>query len=470
MRRIVSIVALVTLAAAAHWPAATVAAPPAAATSEQLRTWLAELGDEDYARREAATQQLQAAGDEAIDVLAEGAMSASPEAAWRAGEALRQIAISGNAETIDRVAAALERVGRQGREGTAQVVNEIRARQKQLRHDRAAAIIRRSGGRLSGTADGLEAMGVDVGFLPVLPMGIVEEEELLVPVLEVPEPVAPPEAPADVGIELDAKAAELAEPAIADVPSADVLGTEIKVLPAREEIEEFRELESSPLGAPEKLAEPIEEAAEVAVDVAPEFIEVEGFDAAAIVMMGGFGGFGGEVPVEGVPMESLALDAQWRGGDKPLEALRDLPDIGSISIAGAKLSDESLKHIAALPRLARIDIRGTKFSVAALRDLHRAKPKANLFCQGEAMVGIHANRGGACVLSSVYAGSGAADAGLKEGDRIVAIDGIEIHDFSELTISVYSREVGDKLKVEYERGGKRHVTSVELKARSVLER
>lgn len=464
MRRIVSIVALVTLAAMWHLPSASEAAPPAVATSdEQLRTWLAELGDEDYARREAATQQLQAAGDQAINVLAEGAMSASPEAAWRAGEALRRIAISGNAETIDRVAAALERVGRQGREGTAQVVAEIRARQKQLRHDRAAAIIRRSGGRLSGTADGLEAMGVDVGFLPLLPLPIVEEEKLLEPVLEVAETIEPPEAPA----ELEAKPAE---PAIADVPSADVLGTEIEVLPAREEIEEFRELESSPLGAPEKLAEPIEEAAEVAVDVAPGFIEVEGFDAAALVMMGGFGGFGGMVPDEGVPMESLALDAQWRGGDKPLEVLRDLPDIGSISIAGAKLSDASLKHIAALPRLARIDIRGTKFSVAALRELHRAKPKANLFCQGEAMVGIHADRGGACVLTSVYAGSGAADAGLKEGDKIVAIDGVEIRDFSELTISVYARDVGDKLKVEFERGGKRHVTSVELKARSVLER
>jgi S1-C subfamily serine protease len=85
------------------------------------------------------------------------------------------------------------------------------------------------------------------------------------------------------------------------------------------------------------------------------------------------------------------------------------------------------------------------------------------------MVGIHADTGGSCVLTSVYGGSGAADAGLMEGDKIIAIDGVEIRDFSELTISVYGHGVGEKLKIEYEREGQRKTAQVELKARSVLE-
>jgi S1-C subfamily serine protease len=143
--------------------------------------------------------------------------------------------------------------------------------------------------------------------------------------------------------------------------------------------------------------------------------------------------------------------------------------VTSISIQGAKLGDAALAHIAALPKLSSINIHGTVFSIRALRVLHKAKPTASLFCQGDAMVGIHADRGGSCVLTSVYPSSGAADAGLREGDKIVAIDGVEIRDFAELTISVYGHKVGEKLKIEYQRDGQRHTAQVELKSRSVLE-
>jgi membrane-associated protease RseP (regulator of RpoE activity) len=232
---------------------------------------------------------------------------------------------------------------------------------------------------------------------------------------------------------------------------------------AADDLEEFRELARLPLGA-EEPAEEVEPLAIADVDV--------GFDVfvapAGAIFIGG-GGFADVDMEEGMRPESLSLDANWRGGDKGLEALRDLPEVTSISIQGAKLTDEGLRHIAALPKLTNISIRGTIFSVAALRELHKARPNTYLFCQGEAMVGIHADTGGSCVLTSVYGGSGAAAAGLKEGDKINSIDGVEIRDFSELTISVYGNKVGEKLKIEYEREGARHTAQVELKARSVLE-
>jgi hypothetical protein len=493
MRHVLTIVAAVLAGVAVGQ--SLLAAPPARpvnpaspASAAELKVWLDQLDDECYALREQATERLHAAGERAIDVLAQGALSGSPEAAWRAGEALKRIAITGDERTIDRVADALERVGKQGRLGMAQVVADIRARQKQLRHDRAAMQIRRLGGGLSGGMTGMEAgmVMVDVGFLPVPVVDEVEVVKVEEPTIEV---AALEDAPAKV-VPADLVPVEVAPPKELDeplpaAPAADLaeavkelfegeLSLERKGGRAIEEeaidehaidaddVDDFRRLERLPLGA----EEPAEEEAPVAVADLDLGIDVFAAPAGAIFIGGGFA----EIEVEeGMRSESLALDANWRGGDKGLEALRDLPEVTSISIQGAKLTDAGLKHIAALPKLSSISIRGTVFSVAALRELHKARPSAYLFCQGEAMVGIHADTTGSCVLTSVYGGSGAADAGLREGDKILAIDGVEIRDFSELTISVYGHGVGEKLKIEYERDGKRQTAQIELKPRSVLE-
>jgi S1-C subfamily serine protease len=86
------------------------------------------------------------------------------------------------------------------------------------------------------------------------------------------------------------------------------------------------------------------------------------------------------------------------------------------------------------------------------------------------MLGVHCDTGGACVLTSVYYGSGAFEAGLADGDKIVAVDGLAISDFSDLTIAIYPHGAGDKIKVEFERATERKTTTVTLKSRNVLEK
>jgi hypothetical protein len=450
MRLVATIVVAGVLAAALS--ADLQAAPPAnSVTRAELQSWLAQLDDEDYARREEATQRLHAAGEAAIEALAQGALAGSPEVAWRAGEALKRIAISGSERTIERVAAALDKLSLQGRPGMHKVVAEIRARRKQLRHDRAAVQIRRLGGGLTGGGGGFGAE-IAFGALP-LAMPLVD----LAPV-EVADEVARVE-------EAALEAAEAVEKPTADEKLAAQPAEESA---SADEVAEFRELEHAG-----PVAEAVEEARAdlaVAVDLAAadlggEIAAVEVFGAA---MLGGDFMIETE-SAEGSRAEGLTLDANWRGGDRGLEAVRDLPDIVSVSIQGAKLGDAALKPLATLPKLRSINIQKTVFSAAALRELHRARPAAYMFCQGDAMLGIHADTTGPCVLTSVYAGSGAAEAGLAQGDRILAIDGLEIRDFSELTISVYARKAGEKLKVEYQRDGKRLTAEVELKPRSVLE-
>ena len=452
MRQICVCAAIWTAAAGVLW-----AAPPAgpAPPASQLEAWLDQLDDESFARREEAIERLHAAGEASIEVLAQGSLSASPEVAWRAGEALKRIAITGNDRTLDRVAIALERVGKQGRGGMNKVVQEIRARQKQIRHDRAAAQIRQLGGGLAGGSDGSFAGGV---FFGEIDAGIMTVVDVDVAAVE----AAPAEA-VEAAARVEEPAEETAADALPDAQALDLREAVEELFPAEEHAEKPA---AGALIAPAAEAVEAVEADVHDIDIVVDEVALAG--PGGLIVLGG--GDIAAVDVEGARLaESLSLDSNWRGGDKGLAVLRDLPDVTMINIQGAKLTDAGLAHLATLPKLRNITIQGTKFSAAALRKLHRAKPGAYLYCQGEGMMGIHAETTGDCVLTGVYPGSGSADAGLQVGDKVVAIDDLDVRDFSELTIAVYTRTIGDKLKVEFERDGKRQTTHVELRARKVLE-
>jgi hypothetical protein len=381
----------------------TLAAVPDAG---QIRTWLAQLDDDDFARREEATARLQAAGEASIDALAKGAVSTSPETAWRAGEALKQIALEGNERTLDRVAAALDRVALHGRGGMNQVVAEIRVRQRQLRHDRAATKIRQLGGTLSDCDSGFGGETVWIGggmLMPVAMPMIIEEEELAVEIVRMVD-LAPAaaEVPAEVADEVARADDGPDEKGKVDVPKrlpkAEALDLRdivkelfpAKQTPARAEARIVIEPRpAAPAPAEEKPAEdkPADEAVEdklAEADPAP--VADLGATDLGIALTDIDVEFAGEMAVGGVAEvsagrpESLTLGSQWRGGDQGLQVLRDLPEITSLNIQGAELSDAALTPIASLPQLARLHIQGTKFSVAALRKLHRDRPNTYLFC------------------------------------------------------------------------------------------
>ncbi|MEX2175315.1 MAG: PDZ domain-containing protein [Pirellulaceae bacterium] len=444
------------------------ASPPSQDLSpQQLQAWVEQLDDESYAHREAASENLHAAGGAAIEALAAGSLAGSPETAWRAGETLKRIAIAGNDQTLDRVAAALEKLGQQGQPGIHQVVAELRARQKQMRHDRAAAQIRKLGGQLAG---GLGSSpfeeepitGFDpAGFVPApLSLGIAGLDLGLALELEDLAVEAAGEEPKPEVVE------KLEEPAIAKLDDIveELFAGEVPVANAS--------VKDVTVELTDEIAEVVE--AEVVEDlIAP--VPADVVFMGEFIGLGGFGGFGGGFVVAGdgaelARGEALALGSNWRGGDAGLAVVRDLPEVTRVEIRGAKLTDAALEHLAALPKLARIDVQGTKFSDGSLRKLRRAKPEAFLYCQGNAVLGIHADERGDCVLTAVLAGSGAFEGGLREGDRIRAVDGQEIRDFSELTIAVYARQPQDRLKVEFERDGKVQTAEVVLKPRAKLER
>ncbi|RQO31352.1 serine protease [Taibaiella sp. KBW10] len=67
-------------------------------------------------------------------------------------------------------------------------------------------------------------------------------------------------------------------------------------------------------------------------------------------------------------------------------------------------------------------------------------------------------------VGDVVEGSGAAQAGIKKGDFITAINGTEVNSSSVLTEQIARYNPGDKVQIDYLRNGKPLKTQIELKA------
>jgi len=433
--------------------AAACAAPPSA---DQLRGWVSQLDADDFSVREAAGQNLVAAGEAAVEALSGGIVSSSPEAAWRASSALEQIALRGDDTVLRRVAAALERLSQRGKPGLSGVVKELHAKQAKLRHDGAVATIRSLGGKFDGEeSDESGARGELILDGAALPIMLVEEAKLGI---DLPDEA---EKPGEIPAIDPARRASDKLPDEPRAPDAIAPPPEPSLPP------DLPPPAAAPPAEVEVIAPPPDLPAEV---VAPAAAEAPVLAFAEVFIADAFAPPGVLEPAEGeLAEESLTIDKHWRGGNTGLSLLADLPELTSLSLHRAPLTDAALERIAALPQLKSLDIEFTSFSFEALTRFRERRPQTRVFARGQAMLGVNADMSGQCVLTGVYAGSGAAEAGLKEGDEIVAVAGHKVRDFSDLTIVVFSHRPGQKLSVEFNRNDQKRTAQVLLKERKLLE-
>lgn len=66
--------------------------------------------------------------------------------------------------------------------------------------------------------------------------------------------------------------------------------------------------------------------------------------------------------------------------------------------------------------------------------------------------------------NGVTEGGPADKAGLRAGDLIIAIDGVEVNTSDELIVAIRSRNVGDKVKIKFKRNAITREVSVTLAA------
>lgn len=458
----------------------------------QLQAWLAELDSDSYDVREAAAAKLAQAGPAAVDVLANGIVSESAEIAWRSGASLEQIALGSDEKTLARITNILDNLSIKGKPGLKTMAAEMHLRQKHFRHDRAVASLKQNGAIFAD--EGTEFGGGPAFFGGPIAFGgpIIVEEVIAEEIREdEPDPVPsdaapakpeggvfgligralegalkPAEEPAIPRIEIRAidpglvpPAEEKAlEPAIEDKPSEEKPGEPAQVL------EEFREL-AEPIKGAEPAADVQALAPPPALIEAVEIVEGEAIPIVGFDFIGGVGIIDADME-EVETAASLVLGKGWRGGDDGLKVLKDIPEIYSITLNGAKISDASLKYMAELPNLSSLAIRDTKVTRQGLRKLREQNPDMQIQARGQSMLGVNADIGSTpLVLTSIFPNSGASQAGIFEGDIILSVDGAPIKDFSDLTIAVYECKAGDKIRVEYERGGKKKSTVVTLQKR-----
>jgi hypothetical protein len=481
--------------------------PSAVATkpsAEQLQQWLAELDSDSFDVREAAAEKLAQAGPAAVDVLASGVVSESAEIAWRSGASLERIALGGDEKTLARVSSVLDSLSVKGKPGLRTMAAELHSRQKHFRHDRAVASLKKHGAVFA--SDGMELGGgaVFMGGAIAMPVPIMVEDAGAIEIAAEPEPapadgifgllgrifeaVKGPEAAAPIEAvppRLIIPAAPPAPPVAA--PKAEPAPTEpVTEPPALEEnpaVEgKLTDERRADQPAPEKLEQTLEEFKELAEPIkdgatadaqvlAPPPALGEDIGAGDIAMPialdfigGGIIGFDEE---EIETSASLMLGKQWHGGDDALKVLKDVPEIWSISLSGANVTDAALQYMAELPNLSNLQVRDTAVTRQGLRKLREQKPELQVQARGEAMMGVNADVGASpLVLTSIFPGSGAYQAGLREGDVIHSVDGLGIKDFADLTISIYGRKADEKVRVEYERDGAKKTVDVTLKKRA----
>ena len=71
-------------------------------------------------------------------------------------------------------------------------------------------------------------------------------------------------------------------------------------------------------------------------------------------------------------------------------------------------------------------------------------------------------------VSAVTSGGGAQSAGLKTGDIILTVDGIEVNTMNKINSIMVSHKVGDPVEVTYMRDGKEHSCTVTLNGEQIL--
>lgn len=480
--------ALLTTAVAVRAADAPVAIVP---SGDEVARWIHDLDADSFAIREQASNKLRDAGPAAVNLLAAAIAGDSAEVSARASSILQRIADGSDEATLNQVEAALQKVSSK-RKAVLSIVANIRAQQQKFKHTRAIAQVRALGGGLTGNLTGEQQIALAEDILLAGPGPVIMEEEVeiapaiaiedLAPRFEAPalEEAPPPPKRGLFGL-LARLIVPEAAPAIAPVPPAEFFpipadippdaAIPVEAAPAQIEppspdaIPRFEERPELPAPADVPvLIPPVADVAELEVAeafAAEDVVMIEPAFAPVPIMIGEMG--------EGEAYAELTLNKNFRGSDHDLAVLKDIPEIYSLSIQGAKLTDAALTHIAALPRLTTLNLRDTPFTSAALRKLRHQRPELSVICRSPAMLGINAGLDGPCVLTSVFFKSGAYDAGLRDGDEIIEVDGHKIGSFSDLTIAVYPHQPGDKVSVKFRRDEAEKTVEVTLKSRAGVD-
>jgi hypothetical protein len=156
-------------------------------------------------------------------------------------------------------------------------------------------------------------------------------------------------------------------------------------------------------------------------------------------------------PVEGRGLE-VEFHAAWRGVPADIRLVGDLQRLAAVSMHGVPVDADTLAVLGSLRGVQRIDLFGTGAGPAEARLLAERLPDARIDVRRGGRLGVSSTAfGGRCEIRTVEPGSAADQAGLRSGDVVVSIDGIDVTSFDELTMRLGDRAPGDVVRLDVTR-------------------
>jgi len=152
-----------------------------------------------------------------------------------------------------------------------------------------------------------------------------------------------------------------------------------------------------------------------------------------------------------------------------IEAFSSLKTIQNLSWTRTPISSELFDAMAELPSLRTISLSVSKFLHADKKRFEQQRPNCRFINVPVAFLGVQGpqtltsyQREEQCLIEQVVAGSSADKAGIEPGDIIRKVRGQPIEKFEDLRMFITQHNVGEKLELDVERGGKMIKIPVEL--------
>ncbi len=411
------------------------AAPVCAQEDEQLPPRVAQLSAASYVTRESAMRDLAAAGPEAILELATAVYSANPEIRWRSAKVLEEIGAGGDERTLSKVTRVLRLLGEQGIPSMLAKSNGLLHR---WRETQAARVIAR-----------LETLGAQVstyGEMDAFGFAFVQPDE---------------ESDLDQLPAADPKNVELA-------PRLDV--TELQSAVARI-LEDSAENDRAALA--QQIPSPH------TGDDQP--IDSQELDAQRVIVAMGANGrmivqpHGGMAdPTAGTVARAIVLDSKWQGGDDGIQLLGQVNNVRMLTLQSLQLTPPLLEAIGRMTDLQYLLIERCQYDPADMfafrKKYEGARDQAaplTIRITGQGFLGVMGPLDGTdqCIISQVVEESGAAQAGIVVGDRIVSINDQPLSSFQDLITLVACLQPGTEIRLEIERGGEKIQATAKLQPR-----
>jgi len=152
---------------------------------------------------------------------------------------------------------------------------------------------------------------------------------------------------------------------------------------------------------------------------------------------------------------NVELGRKWRGAGDDLRELTRLPQLEAVAIHGIPLDMEAAAVIGRLHGLRRLELFGTGLDEAAVAVLAGKLPGTELDVRRGGKLGVGGLPfGGPCEIQTVQPGSAADQAGVRSGDTVLAVDGVPIVSFDDLTARLAGRGPGDVIRISVARQGR----------------